>query len=106
MKQEELDFNPKKQGQRRSVQALAPEYRARFFVALSGLLQGSLFTVEDITDEIGLPETEHRNALGGLMAQAAAEGLIEKVGYTEARRKAAHSRVIRTWRKVPQIAPE
>jgi len=107
MIQQELEFiPPKKRGQRRAVQALEPEYRVRFFAALEKVrANGSPFTIDDLTEIVGLPSEDHRNALGGLMAQAAAEGLIEKVGYAEARRKASHARVISTWRGV-KIAPK
>jgi hypothetical protein len=59
------------------------------------------FTSEDVLDITGLPSggvgMHKNNATGAVMSKAARAGIIRKVGYTTAKRKASHSSVHAVW---------
>lgn len=59
------------------------------------------FTSEDVLEITGLPSggvgMNRNNASGAIMNKAARAGIIRKVGYTTARRKASHGSVQAVW---------
>lgn len=59
------------------------------------------FTSEDVLEITGLPSggvgMHKNNATGAVMSKAARAGIIRKVGYTTAKRKASHSSVHAVW---------
>ena len=56
---------------------------------------GERFTAETLTGRIGMPS--HAKAVGARFNAAARKGLIRKVGFTRANRRAAHSRDLAVW---------
>lgn len=76
-----------------------PNWVKRAETWLKHLAQGTEFTADDLVESVGLPKTGSTNAIGALFASFARRELIEKVGYTEAKRMSSHSRVIRVWRR-------
>ena len=64
---------------------------------------GRAFTTDDVWDAIGDGvATRDGRALGPLMREAVADGLIEPTGnYIKSRRLACHQRPVREWRKRP-----
>ncbi|WP_157108988.1 hypothetical protein [Corynebacterium aquilae] len=67
--------------------------------ALNALIaDGDTFTIDDLRDRVpeGI-EPHHCNAWGALLSNAARDGLIQRVGFAQARRKQAHAREVKTW---------
>ena len=64
-------------------------------------MRGTQFTSEDVLAMTGLPSGEvgqHKNnASGAIMNKAARAGIICKVGYGTAKRKASHGAVLAIW---------
>lgn len=58
--------------------------------------QGIDFTINDVTDQVGLPS--HRNATGSLLPTLARQGLIRKVGHARGTRASQHARDVALWR--------
>lgn len=64
---------------------------------------GRQFTSEDLTALIGLPrpdapESNRNNAVGAVISGAARRGVIERVGYRNARRARLHSAQLSVWK--------
>ena len=57
---------------------------------------GKPFTINDVTDQVGLPS--HRNATGSLLPTLARQGLIRKVGFSKGTRASQHARDVALWR--------
>lgn len=57
---------------------------------------GQAFTINDVTDQVGLPS--HRNATGSLLPTLARQGLIRKVGFAKGTRASQHARDVALWR--------
>lgn len=102
--QTEIDFQQgtqlKESGQSKALSSLDPAYRYEFDKVLAAYIrEGLMFTADDIVEIIGLPSSgkNKNNAVGALIAGAAREGLIKKIGYTTAKRKQSHSRIICRW---------
>jgi hypothetical protein len=79
-----------------------PDWAEQAFEAIKQLAKrGTQFTSEDVLAITGLPSGEvgqHKNnASGAIMNKAARAGIIRKVGYGTAKRKASHGAVIAIW---------
>ncbi len=61
---------------------------------------GEPWTADDLRERTGDPVGSHPNAMGGAINAAVRRGIIEPVGYDQARRPEAHARVLRVWRGV------
>ena len=57
---------------------------------------GHPFVSDDVAD--GMPDLDHPNRLGAIMRAAAAEGLIEAVGYQPSTKPSRHGAIVRVWR--------
>lgn len=64
-------------------------------VAMGLIAKRVRFTINDITDRVGLPS--HRNATGSFLNGLAREGLIGKVGYEKGDRASQHARTVTIW---------
>lgn len=64
---------------------------------ISKLPAGTIFTSEDLVEEIGEPHST--GATGGLFQGAHRARIIIPAGYAGAKRKTSHSRVLRIWIK-------
>ena len=58
---------------------------------------GQQFTAADLTD-LGVPEPDHPARWGSVIAKAKALKIIEKAGYTTARRPSRNAGVTAVWR--------
>jgi hypothetical protein len=94
---------PKKTGQRLALSKLEkidPNYRFEFEQVVNQLCSlGKPFSVEDVISKIGLPSSgiNKNNSVGAIMSALAAEGKIIAFGYTTAKRKESHGRILRSW---------
>ncbi len=61
--------------------------------------QGGVFCADHLTD-LGVPDADHPNRVGGLFRRAYRAGLIEPVGYTTSTRPSRAGGILRTWRGV------
>lgn len=84
-----------------TAEALTGDWVERADAELKRLARtGDRFTAETLTGAVGRPS--HHNALGARFNAAARQGLIRKVGYTNANRSAAHSRGLAVWQGVSE----
>jgi hypothetical protein len=79
-----------------------PDWSEQAFEAIKLLAKrGGEFTSEDVLAITGLPSGDigqHKNnASGAIMNKAARAGIIRKVGYGTAKRKASHGAVLAIW---------
>ena len=79
-----------------------PDWAEQAFEVIKVLAKrGTEFTSEDVIAINGLPSGEvgqHKNnASGAIMNKAARAGIIRKVGYGTAKRKASHGAVLAIW---------
>jgi hypothetical protein len=98
--QQELNFDSRKaSGQAKAFSHLDPAYLAMFEKALIDLIESRHgFTIDDLTEKIGLPfESGKNNSIGALITRAAKDGLIEKAGFATARRPESHGRIVHRW---------
>ena len=63
---------------------------------------GKPFTIDHITDKVGLPI--HRNATGHLLPSLARQGLIVRVGDAVGTREEQHGRRVSLWRGREAVA--
>jgi hypothetical protein len=94
-----LGKSRKSAGQSQAFAHVDPEYLAMFSKALRELIESRHgFTIDDVVEKIGLPfESGKNNSIGALITRAASEGLIEKCGFSTARRPESHGRIIHRW---------
>jgi hypothetical protein len=72
--------------------------RVRYWINLMADY-GEEFTAEDVRREAGEPPwASHINALGSLFHTAARRGIIERAGWTQAKRPSGHARALAVWR--------
>jgi hypothetical protein len=82
-----------------TAQALVDGWVERADAELNRLAaSGERFTAETLTGRVGMPS--HPKAVGARFNAAAKRGLIRKVGFTRANRRAAHSRDLAVWQGV------
>lgn len=60
---------------------------------------GTVFSADDLHDEIGEPP--HPNLWGPLFNRAKAEGLIRVTGYAPSYRRSRHAALTRLWLRLP-----
>lgn len=87
---------------RTALDGVSDDYQRAFLVAVGRRAdRGVPFTSEDVTFDVGLPnapEQNRNNAIGALMAKAAAAGLIRKTGrMVTAKAVRANNRELREW---------
>lgn len=58
---------------------------------------GQPFTIEDITDVVGMPGGSNK-AVGAIMNRVARTGMIYKYGQRQATRVSSHRRTLQVWR--------
>lgn len=80
-----------------AVAAAASEWTIRGRHWLRWLVSGQELVSEDVTAELGQPTSS--GAVGALMTWAARQGLIVKVGRTQARRRNQHAAELTVWRR-------
>jgi len=61
---------------------------------------GKPFSSEDVTAIVGLPHTGSPNAVGAVISNAARQGIIVRVGDTQAKRRNQHATRIGLWQGV------
>ncbi len=59
--------------------------------------RGQKFTAYDLTEKAELRNPPHPNCWGALFRQAATDGVIRRVGFTESRRPGRKAGVCRVW---------
>lgn len=62
---------------------------------------GREFQAFDLVESFRVPEPDHPNRWGALLARAARQGVIVAVGATPSRRLSTAQSLTRTWRGVP-----
>lgn len=74
--------------------------REAFLEVVNGLPEDWEFTAEQLADNdhYGLP-IDHHNRIGSWTRYACTLGLIERVGYRQARRPTRHGAVVALWRR-------
>jgi hypothetical protein len=81
------------------VAAASPQFLARATEAIRSLARlDQPFTAEDVASLTGRPDRP--NAMGAALISARKAGIIEKVGYVQATRKARHASALAVWRGV------
>ncbi len=81
------------------------EYRDKVNQAIWKLVcMGVRFTAEDVREFSGEPP--HQNALGGLIFGAVKAGIIERVDWAKAKRRASHARNIQVYKGTRLVLEE